>query len=201
MTENPYASPASCERSAENGPPDSSFSQIARKTFLAWEKMRVIYIAVLGVVTIGMIVGMEIPVTVPLAVVVAANAVGANCLYFAGPAVDTYVSWLGYQEPWPRWLLFGAGTILAVLLAVEFLVHPLGPWAPRPTRAAGQYLPTAVWAERQPSTVSGAARLARMKTACRFAVSKPTGREVDGRFVRELPSPQPSPSGRGRRAF
>ncbi len=52
-------------------------------------------------------------------------AVVANVLYLAGPAVDSYIRWLGYRESWPRMAMFTVGTAFSALLAIVILVEIL----------------------------------------------------------------------------
>ncbi|NND95703.1 MAG: hypothetical protein HKN47_00070, partial [Pirellulaceae bacterium] len=49
------------------------------------------------------------------------GAVGANLCFFAGPAIETYVSWLGYRRRWVRIVLFVSGTLFASLLTIGVL--------------------------------------------------------------------------------
>lgn len=101
--------------------PGRSLQALARATFLAWEKLRIAYNAVLVVVTLLALAatqqvdlwGLGVPLR---------GAIVANLLYFAGPAMETYVRWLGYDRTWPRWLLFLGGTALASLLAVSAIM-------------------------------------------------------------------------------
>jgi hypothetical protein len=116
-TPNPYSSPL-----AEPGKPVPSgqpLREIARATFLAWERLRMIYIAVLGVLTLllgwGSFGSFEYWLTV------VGGAVVANVCFFAGPIVETYVTWLGYQGKWLRTSLFLIGTIFSCILAFAAL--------------------------------------------------------------------------------
>jgi len=52
-------------------------------------------------------------------------AIVANVLYLTGPALDTYIRWLGYRDSWPRYAIFIAGTALSMLLAVLVLADIL----------------------------------------------------------------------------
>lgn len=58
------------------------------------------------------------------------GAVVANVAYFAGPTIETYIRWLGYERMWPRWLMFGSGTLLSIVLAVGVLATALLPSQP-----------------------------------------------------------------------
>ena len=116
-TDNPYSSPL-----AEPGAPAPSgepLRQIARTTFLAWERLRLIYISVLGVLTL--LLGWGSFGVFEYWLTVAAGAVVANVCFFAGPIVETYITWLGYQGKWLRTLLFTVGTLFTCVLAVAAL--------------------------------------------------------------------------------
>ena len=93
--------------------------QIARTTFLAWERLRLIYISVLGVLTL--LLGWGSFGVFEYWLTVAAGAVVANVCFFAGPIVETYITWLGYQGKWLRTLLFTVGTLFTCVLAVAAL--------------------------------------------------------------------------------
>lgn len=114
----------------ENSPaaesPDRSLLTIARNVFLAWEKLRVVYVIILGSVTV-MLTGLSLNVDLPLLRLIVLGAVTANVMYFVGPTTETCVQWLGYSRPWLRWLLFVGGTLLSVLLTIGWLATELLP--------------------------------------------------------------------------
>ena len=122
MEPNPYASPTA--RAAFH-PGDAASDDpnhllvIARQTFLAWEVLRLVYVATLTVVTLAALLRFAPHdlLNRGLLIVVFEGAVVANLAYFAGPIIETYVRWLGYRRTWPRWVLFLGGTLLAALLA------------------------------------------------------------------------------------
>ncbi|WP_146393873.1 hypothetical protein [Planctomycetes bacterium CA13] len=55
-------------------------------------------------------------------------AIAANVCYFAGPILETYVLWLGYNRSWVRWFLFLGGMLLTAILATLVLRRPFVPW-------------------------------------------------------------------------
>lgn len=127
MNENPYAtsSDLSTETLAEPLRADDSLLSTARDVFLVWEKLRVIYVAILGLLTLLLVGGVGV-LSLPLVQSIVFGAVVANALYFAGPIVDTYVRWLGYKRSWPRWAMFVGGTLLSIVLTIVLLsVHLL----------------------------------------------------------------------------
>lgn len=119
MTENPYSSPISESQAVTRTAPDSdrqSLGDIAKNVFLAWERLRIAYIILLGLFT-ALIAAptMTEPRTILLIV---EGAVIANVCFFAGPAVETYVRWLGYDRDWVRKFLFAGGTLFTMLLVL-----------------------------------------------------------------------------------
>ena len=127
MTATPSASLPAVAGSPTPDRTGQSLPAIAREVFLAWEKLRLVYVAVLATVTLVLI---ESPgaVTSRLAIDVVVGALAANVLYFAGPLTESYLRWLGYERGWPRWVLFLGGTILAVVFAVGVLAPQLLQW-------------------------------------------------------------------------
>ena len=105
---------------------DRGLVTIARGTFLAWEKLRVIYVAILAVITILLIAPSGF-LDERVLLLVVEGAVVANAAYFAGPTIETYIKWLGYDRAWPRWVMFGAGTLLSIVLVVGVLATELLP--------------------------------------------------------------------------
>ena len=61
---------------------------------------------------------------------IAEGAIVANICYFAGPIVETYVRWLGYDGKWVRWFLFVGGTSLTAVLAFASLASLFLPAQP-----------------------------------------------------------------------
>lgn len=102
---------------------------IARAVFLAWEKLRIVYVIILSLVTL-ILTGSAGFSDLRILRLIAEGAVVANVAYFAGPIVETYVRWLGYERMWPRWLMFESGTLLSIVLAVGVLATALLPSQP-----------------------------------------------------------------------
>lgn len=115
MTSNPFASPSASLAPAPL-PRDASFAVIAKSVFLAWEKLRLAYVAVLAVASLALVAVCGSPWTSAIKALLG-GAVAANILYFAGPALETYVCWLGWRGTWLRGVLFLGGTLLSLLLA------------------------------------------------------------------------------------
>ena len=128
---NPFSSPLGEPVSSGDSSPPDTLGRIARGIFLAWEKLRLWYIGILTAVTlIATMLDFKALVTSPdYWSVVLSGAVVANLCYFAGPLVETYVTWLDFRVSWLRPLLFILGTLLSVILAN---VVVLTMWLPNP---------------------------------------------------------------------
>lgn len=124
---NPYSSPIDANSVAADENGDQPLSMLAKRIFLDWEKLRLAYIAILGLVTIVAIF-LRQTISSRLVVDVVMGAVLANACFFAGPIVETYIRWLGYQAAWPRWAMFAIGTIFACGLAVLAVLMATGPF-------------------------------------------------------------------------
>jgi hypothetical protein len=127
MSNNPYSTPLALESSPEPkiAATTSGLLEIARSTFLAWEKLRFLYIGLLGTLTL-LLCGREI-LNFEILLIVIAGAFVSNVCYFAGPILETYVTWLGLKGKWFRWVLFTVGTLLTMVLAIAFLSANLLP--------------------------------------------------------------------------
>ena len=126
MTDNPYSTPTlDLEASSVAAPtePTPTLDSIAKSTFLAWERLRVVFILVLGIPTL-LLAGPNL-LRFQTIVLIAEGAIVANIAYFAGPCVETYVRWLGYNGKWVRWFLFLAGTMLTAILAIATVLPHL----------------------------------------------------------------------------
>ncbi len=92
---------------------------LARRTFLAWEKLRVLYVAILVAITLATAAlhGLGMLATVKFWITTGVGAVFANIAFLAGPVVETYVRWLGYRGEVLRPILFCVGSVFACVLA------------------------------------------------------------------------------------
>ena len=130
MTDNPYSAPTLDLNSDSSEPqtestPSPTFGSIAKSTFLAWERLRIAYIVILGLLTI-LLAGPNLPKLRTL-VLIAEGGIVANVCYFAGPTIETYVRWLGYDGKMFRWCLFLGGTLLTAILAIATMMPILLP--------------------------------------------------------------------------
>lgn len=101
----------------------------ARLVFLRWEKLRLAYNVIVGLVGLVAIAPFLIDRfdpgflygAAPMRALLAGALVygiTANAAYFLGPALECYVRWLGLRSPWLTRVLFGAGTLCSVLITV-----------------------------------------------------------------------------------
>ncbi len=131
MSENPYSTSTTAPFADSTAlkSSDGSLLHIARAVFLAWEKLRIVYVIILCLVTL-MVTGATGLSNWRVLRLIVEGAVVANVAYFAGPTIETYVRWLGYERMWPRWLMFGSGTLLSIVLALGVLATALLPNQP-----------------------------------------------------------------------
>ncbi len=130
MTENPYTVTTTLAREIpESEVVQTSLQAIARRVFLAWEKLRILYVIILALVTV-LLTGVTGVLNLGLLRLILLGAVVANVAYFAGPTIETYVRWLGYNRGWPRWVMFIGGTLIAIILAIGSLATELLPDQP-----------------------------------------------------------------------
>jgi hypothetical protein len=97
----------------------------ARSVFLAWEKLRLVYNAVL-VVFVLLIPRPFFDVLESL-IFLAEGAFIANLCYCAGPVAEGYLALLGADRSRVRLVLFVLGTLLACALAAVAVVYHAKP--------------------------------------------------------------------------
>lgn len=131
MTENPYAATTTTvyESSSDREAASGSLIAIARRVFLAWEKLRIAYVIILALITV-LLTGVSGLLSMRLLQLIIEGAVVANIAYFAGPTIETYVRWLGYNRSWPRWFMFVGGTLISIVLAIGVIATELLPNQP-----------------------------------------------------------------------
>ncbi|QDT70071.1 hypothetical protein MalM25_30160 [Planctomycetes bacterium MalM25] len=133
------------------------FSSEARKVFLAWERLRLIYNGLLipGVCLLAWVESHSLPPfhEAPLTaaptwrewtmwwVIVAAYGVFSNLCFLLGPAVEVYLGWLGLPTRAVRWFVFTLGTLFTAIAAALFIVftvprYPVEPPTPPPAKTA-----------------------------------------------------------------
>jgi hypothetical protein len=131
MPTNPYATPTAELGSESQSPPltvEPGLLTIARATFLAWERLRIVYVVLLGALCVLLAGPHLLHFKTP--VMLAECAILANLCFFAGPLMETYARWLGYSGRWVRWALFINGTLLTAVLATMTLASQFLPNQP-----------------------------------------------------------------------
>lgn len=109
-------------------PATDSFAVEARSIFRRWEYLRLWYNGILVVWTlvwIGSLAWASIPADMALRQKMLRSFVGfalfggivANLCYFAGPILESYLTWLGVKPPRLRLGLFAVGTLFTMCLA------------------------------------------------------------------------------------
>ena len=101
-----------------------------RSIFLRWERLRVLYNALLAGVTAVFLplVKDELVLPGPLTVVATllAGAVLANVCFTVAPIVEAYARWLGVRTRALTPVLFAAGVAVSVPLVLLFLLAAFG---------------------------------------------------------------------------
>ena len=126
--QNPFAAPTVDLAPSPGGSAkrdDDTLGAIAKRTFLAWEKLRFLYVAILAAECL--LFGSRKLADPEFWGLIVFGGVVSNLCFFAGPIVETYVTWLGFQARWLRWLLFVLGTLftmLAAFIAVSVVALP-----------------------------------------------------------------------------
>lgn len=92
----------------------------ARDVFLAWERRRLVYNAVLVVATlVGMATNARASLLdAPFRRFLLYGSVVANVLYCAGPVAEGYLAWMGAPRRSARALVFTLGCLLGAGLAL-----------------------------------------------------------------------------------
>ena len=126
MTSNPYDPPTATLVNNRSQTEDR-FHDVG-KTVVAWERLRLIYNIVMGVF-VAAVVGFSQALIArdyrQVLAEIAAGGVAANLCFCAGPIVDGYLTWFGIRNRWVTIILFIAGTILTMLLALVVIVFPM----------------------------------------------------------------------------
>ena len=90
-----------------------------RETFLAWERLRVVYVLTLGGLcgTLALLCGPGTYADPAFWLDCVVAGLAANVAFFAGPVGESYAGWLGVPRRPVRFALFGAGLAFSALLA------------------------------------------------------------------------------------
>jgi hypothetical protein len=102
-------------------------SAFAKPIFLKWEKLRILYNAILlATLLASHLPQMSVDVFFqPLMLVIwLIGAVLANLCFFLGPAMETYIAWLGVRSIWVTAILFLVGVVISIPLVLFFFPVP-----------------------------------------------------------------------------
>ena len=105
------------------------FVDSARSIFVRWERWRIAY----NLVLTGLVLLLSAALAhadanwYHLAWHCTVGACVANVCYFAGPAAETYLAWLGYRWRGIMPMLFTSGLLFTMLLAAATVVETLAP--------------------------------------------------------------------------
>jgi hypothetical protein len=119
------------EASQESTLSEPTFLQIAKPIFLGWERIRLVYLFVNGLLCIALLMSSEPTPDQQLEfwLICLAGGFVANVCYFAGPVVESYAAWLGFgYHKWLRPILFILGTLFTLLAAASVLASLLFPF-------------------------------------------------------------------------
>ena len=94
------------------------------QAFDEWERLRVAFYGVIGIVAFVTLLAIEPSMLVrPDSLSeMAMGAVAANICFFAGHLVDCYATWLFGRLRWIRPVVFGLGTLGSVLLTIGAVI-------------------------------------------------------------------------------
>ena len=113
---NPYKAPmveATAVDVATKVNDPNSIMAIAKRTFIAWEKLRLLYLLICGIVTFASAYFSRVSFgAIEFFAAIIVGGVFANVCYFAAPVVETYMSWIGLKSQAIRISLFVVGTLI-----------------------------------------------------------------------------------------
>ncbi len=93
---------------------DQAFVDVAKGVLLQWELLRLPFVVVLASATL--VLGWDQAGSIQFWVEAVFGAIVVNVCYFLGPAVETYVRYLGFSYYLPlRYAMYLAGILLCLL--------------------------------------------------------------------------------------
>ncbi|WP_035611543.1 hypothetical protein [Haloferula sp. BvORR071] len=125
---NPYTPPLAAAAPAEDQKP------ALREIVIAWERLRLLYNALLAIPGILVIVAAVSETNTTLIGAIISGtlvAVGANLCFMLGPLAELYLRGI-FRKGEPlgrgRWLIFGSGTLLSLFLVILTFVQLKTGW-------------------------------------------------------------------------
>ncbi|MEM7785319.1 MAG: hypothetical protein AAF623_18360 [Planctomycetota bacterium] len=97
----------------------NEIANLAKDVFLSWEKLRIPYVAIMGIFCV-LLAGKDI-LKLDLLIPVVVGGIFANLCFLAAPIVEVYLRWIGIQTIWVKIILFPLGTLFTMILAFAVL--------------------------------------------------------------------------------
>ena len=123
-SENPYSAPISATSESVSSEPaavSDSIWPVAKRTFLAWEKLRLLYNGILICISVAYALAWSSLFTVEFWLVAVFGGIFCNVCFMLGPFIETYVAWLGFRTYLLRLVFFIAGTLATAVVAIATL--------------------------------------------------------------------------------
>ena len=115
--DNPYEATLAPAREAVSASKrELDFGRILKR----WEKLRIVYNAVLVVWSIALLFYTSAPPGIIIALPL--GGMLANLLYLLGPAIEAYMTWFGYWHATATYVLFGLGLAFTAILAAAAIL-------------------------------------------------------------------------------
>ena len=123
---NPYRAPATTTSETEGSVClDSRRERMQEigEEFALWEKLRLVYNGILVVMSLICVIVRPAWLSRPFMLLgnLVGGAIGANVCYTVGVLASCYLAWMGFRNRTLTLVLFGLGTILAVVFATMVL--------------------------------------------------------------------------------
>ena len=112
---NPYQSPQFDSGDASQANPATQ-QESARAVFLAWEKLRLVYNGLLGI--ISLLFGVTKLGDLTFWEFLVGGALAVNVGFCLGPVAEGYLALMGAPRHIARWVIFVPGTLLSCFVAI-----------------------------------------------------------------------------------
>ena len=122
--QNPFSTPISdipTPAAAEPTVESDSIWPVAKRTFRAWEKLRLLYNGILIFICVAYAAAWSSLMNIEFWLLSIAGAIFCNACFLLGPIVETYVAWLGYRTEKLRLAFMIAGTLATAFVAIAVL--------------------------------------------------------------------------------
>ena len=122
--ENPYSAPISDplkSAAVEPAVVSDSIWPVAKRTFLAWEKLRLVYNGILIFMSVAYALAWSSLFTIEFWLVAIFGAIVCNVCFMLGPILETYIAWLGFRTRELRLVFLTLGTLATAGVALAIL--------------------------------------------------------------------------------